>query len=114
MTNIKRGQRREGLYYGIFSFSRKVAVALAVWLVGIILSGVGYAPNAVQDKRIPAGHKAYLCRGDGVFFLFASLIMAYLLPMTRKRHEALAEAIRLKKEGTATDEEENQNFALVF
>ena len=34
-----------------------------------------------------------------------SIVGAYLLPMTRKRHEALKEAIQLKKEGRTWDKE---------
>jgi glycoside/pentoside/hexuronide:cation symporter, GPH family len=105
VDEYKTGQRRKGLYYGIFSFSRKVTVALAVWLVGIILSGIGYVPNVVQTKESLLGIRLIYAEGTA-FFLFASMILAYLLPMTRKRHEALTEAIRLKKEGKTSDEEE--------
>ena len=37
-------------------------------------------------------------------FLLLSIVGAYLLPMTRKRHEALKLAIQQKKEGRQWDE----------
>ncbi len=105
VDEYKTGQRREGLYFGIFSFSRKVAVALAVWLVGIILSKAGYVPNAVQTKESILCIRLVYAEGTA-FFLIMSILMAYLMPMTRKRHEALTEAIRLKKEGKPVNEDE--------
>jgi glycoside/pentoside/hexuronide:cation symporter, GPH family len=104
VDEYKTGQRREGLYYGIFSFSRKIAVALAVWLVGILLSKIGYAPNAIQSSETLLGIRLIYAECVALF-LFLSILMAYLLPMTRKRHEALIEAIRLKRQGGYVDEE---------
>jgi Na+/melibiose symporter-like transporter len=39
-----------------------------------------------------------------VFFLAVSIVLAWLYPMTRERHDALRECLRLKKEGKKPDE----------
>jgi Na+/melibiose symporter-like transporter len=38
-----------------------------------------------------------------VFFIVLSLVFIALMPMTREKHEALCEAIRLKKQGREYD-----------
>jgi sugar (glycoside-pentoside-hexuronide) transporter len=105
VDEYKTGQRREGLYFGIFSFLRKIGVAIAVWLVGILLSKIGYVPNAVQTPDALLGIRLIYAEGTA-FFLFASIVMAYLLPMTRSRHEALRAAIKSRDGGKSVDERE--------
>ncbi|MBN1534426.1 MAG: MFS transporter [Spirochaetes bacterium] len=99
VDEFKTGQRREGLYFGVIGFSRKVSVAVSVWLVGIVLSAVGYVPDAPQSETALLGIRLLYAEGTSIFLL-ASILLAYLLPMTRKKHEALREAIRLKREGS--------------
>ncbi|MEA3222719.1 MAG: MFS transporter [Thermodesulfobacteriota bacterium] len=101
---FKSGQRREGLYFGVISFSRKISVAIAVWLVGIILSWIGYVPDAQQIDTAIFGIRMLYAEVTALF-LFVSIIMAYLLPMTKAKHQALREAIELKKAGKPWDEE---------
>ena len=45
------GERTEGVIYSSYSFIRKVSQALAGFLPGMILTGIGYVPNAVQSAR---------------------------------------------------------------
>ena len=103
VDEFKSGQRREGLYMGVFMFCKKLSVALVLWLVGITLSLVGYVPDQAQTEDAILGIRLLYAEGPA-FFLFLSVILAYLLPMTRQRHEALKEAIRLKNEGRDWDE----------
>jgi Na+/melibiose symporter-like transporter len=104
VDEFKTGQRREGLYFGIISFSRKISVAIMLWLVGIFLSWIGYVPDAVQTDRAIFGIRMLYAEGTALF-LFISIILAYLLPMTKAKHQALRQAIDLKKAGMPWDEE---------
>jgi len=104
VDEFKSGQRREGLYFGVISFSRKISVAVAVWLVGIILSWIGYVPDAQQTDTAIFGIRMLYAEVTALF-LFVSIIIAYLLPMTKAKHQALREAIELKKAGKPWDEE---------
>jgi Na+/melibiose symporter-like transporter len=103
VDEFKSGQRREGLYVGVNMFVRKFAVALALWLVGIALSAIGYVPDQVQSDQTLFGIRLLYAEGTA-FFLFVSVILAYYLPMTRNRHAALRSAIELKREGKPWDE----------
>lgn len=104
VDQFKTGQRREGLYVGIILFCRKFSVALILWVVGIVLSWSGYVPNQQQTESAILGIRLMYAEGTA-FFLFLSVFMAYLLPMTKKRHEALKEAIVLKSNGMHWDED---------
>jgi Na+/melibiose symporter-like transporter len=103
VDQFKTGQRREGLYVGVILFSRKFSVAIMLWIVGIVLSWSGYVPNQVQTESAILGIRVLYAEGTA-FFLLLSVGMAYLLPMTRKRHSALKEAISLKSKGLEWDE----------
>ncbi|MBN1636978.1 MAG: MFS transporter [Deltaproteobacteria bacterium] len=104
VDEFKSGQRREGLYFGVISFSRKISVAIALWLVGIFLSRIGYVPDAQQTDSAIFGIRILYAEGTAVF-LFISIILAYLLPMNKQKHQALREAIELKKAGQQWDAE---------
>jgi len=98
VDQFKTGQRREGLYFGVATFTQKVGVALAVWICGVILSGVGYVPNAEQTKGALLGIKL-LCSEGTALFILITMILAYLLPMNAVKHAALREAIKKKQNG---------------
>jgi sugar (glycoside-pentoside-hexuronide) transporter len=98
VDEFKTGQRREGLYFGVIGFMRKASVALSLWLVGIALSAVGYVPDVPQTETSILGIRLLYAEGTALF-LAASMVLAYLLPMTKEKHDALKEAIRRKKEG---------------
>ena len=48
---LETGKRREGLYYGFTTFIQKCAVALALWLSGMLLEVTGYVPNAPRQAE---------------------------------------------------------------
>jgi sugar (glycoside-pentoside-hexuronide) transporter len=102
VDEFKTGYRREGLYFGLASLIQKVASALALWVIGIILSWVGYVPEAEQTSTALWGIRILYCEGVA-FFLVIAVVAAYLLPLTREKHTALREAIEKKKSGAAYD-----------
>jgi GPH family glycoside/pentoside/hexuronide:cation symporter len=104
VDELKFGQRREGLFFGVISFVRKLAVAFFIWMIGIVLSKIRYVAGQPQPDGVLLGIRLLYAEGVA-FFLLLSIVGAYLLPMTRKRHEALKTAIQLKKEGRTWDEE---------
>jgi len=85
-----------GLFFGVISFVRKLAVAFFIWMIGIILSKIGYVAGEAQPDGVLLGSRLLHAEGVAVVLLL-SMVGAYLLPMTRKRHAALKEAIEKKK-----------------
>jgi len=98
VDEFKTGYRREGLYFGITSFVGKTANAFGLWITGIILEWVGYVANVPQTPRAILGIRVIWAEVTA-FILIFGIILAFLMPMTRGKHRALLEAIRLKKEG---------------
>ena len=104
VDEFKTGHRREGLYYGVASLAQKGGCSLSLWIVGIALSFVGYVPNGIQSTSALNGLR--LIYGIGVgSILILSVIIAYFVPMTKKKHAALRECMALKREGKEFDEQ---------
>ncbi len=104
VDEFKTGQRREGLYTGINMFVRKFFTALALWGVGLALSGIGYIPDQLQSDSTLMGIKQLYAFGTA-FFLVLSICIMYLMPMTEKKHEALRQAIARKNQGDWVDDQ---------
>ena len=51
----KTGIRAEGACYTGYTFFRKISAALAGFLPGLMLTQIGYVPNAVQSDGTLAG-----------------------------------------------------------
>lgn len=49
---LSSGQRREGLYIGIWSIARKMAAAVGVGAGLVLLGGAGYQPGTQQDESV--------------------------------------------------------------
>jgi len=98
VDEFKTGKRREGLYYGVAIFTLKAGSAVALLIVGQIIEGIGYVPNAIQSSSALLGLRIMfgpLIAG----LVIVSILIAFFLPMTRERHRALREAIEAKKAG---------------
>lgn len=113
VDEFKTGQRREGLYFGITGVMQKAAVALVLWLVGLSLDWIGYVADANQSPSTLTGIKLLFAWGPAIF-LILSITLTALLPMTRERHAALKEAIRLKKEGLSLDPPMAEKISKLF
>jgi len=45
---VRTAKRKEGAYYGMWTFVSKIGIALAPALVGLVLSFSGFTPDTVQ------------------------------------------------------------------
>lgn len=99
---LESGERREGLYNGMFTFLRKLCGAIAVFLVLGILDLAGYEKGAEQGETAREAIRWMTGLGPAVF-LAAGVVLARGYPLTRARHrEILARlAARSAREGEA-------------
>jgi len=104
VDEFKTGMRREGLYFGVIAFAQKGACAIALWVVGLALSWIGYVPEAEQSEAALQGIRT-INGGVETTFLVVSILLCYAMPMTREKHQALCEALALKKQGEPYDQE---------
>lgn len=103
VDELMSGQRREGIIYGFVTFIQKSSTALVMFLNGIVLALVHFDGDAVTQSAETLKGLVYLNAYGVSGFILISVLFAVLSPMTRKRHEALCEIIKLKEEGKPYD-----------
>ena len=96
VINIKR---RTGIYSGLMTFIRKIAQAIALWSVGIILTLINYIPNQPQTKQT-----LFYLKNVFVFIpillIITGIIFSYYYKVTPEKQKILIEEIeRIKKGG---------------
>jgi len=95
---VKTGVRKEGVYYGLWTFISKTGQALAVFLMGQVLAAVGYVENVAQSPASILGIRFLLGPLPFVFLVLGAVIVLFY-PITAKKYEELrktAEAMEKK------------------
>jgi len=82
------GERREGVYNGVFTFLRKLGGALGVFLALSLLDLAGYQKGAVQSESAREAIRWMTAFGP-VFFLAIGIWLARSYPLTRAAHERI-------------------------
>jgi oligogalacturonide transporter len=88
--DLASGHRREGLYNGVFTFVRKLAGALGVFLVLSILDLAGFEKGAAQSETVRQMIRVLTGLAPAVF-LGLSIWLAWNYPLTRAAHERILE-----------------------
>jgi GPH family glycoside/pentoside/hexuronide:cation symporter len=88
---LRTRSRREGIYYGVKNFVRKLAGALSIFLALQVLGWFGYQTppvGATQFAQSPATLAAIrvLIGPVGAVLLFSAVLVARFYPLTRERH----------------------------
>jgi len=88
----RTGERREGAFFGIWTWGLKLGQALAVFLMGVILEAMGYVANAMpQSASAQLGIRLFLGPISAAIFILSAVVL-YYYPITEKRYkEILAE-----------------------
>ncbi len=92
------GRRREGLYIGMWSVSKKFAAAAGVGIGLWVLGAVGYTPNVEQSERVLLTLRALyalvpsICNIAGIL-----IVMAY--PINDSLHGRIHDAIQQRRGG---------------
>ncbi len=90
----KTGERREGITYSFFNFSRKIAQSVSGFASGIGLSLVGYVPNVQQTEKALGGIKGLLLLYPAVTIFCAALVIGMLYTLSDKRHGEMIEELK--------------------
>jgi sugar (glycoside-pentoside-hexuronide) transporter len=91
---LRSGERREGLYFGLFTFLRKLGGAAAVALALLVLDLSGYASDKPQSEATLTTIRVLTAVVPGVFVALGAWV-ARGYPLTRARHaEILVELER--------------------
>jgi Na+/melibiose symporter-like transporter len=98
---LESGERREGLYNGMFTFLRKLGGAVAVFLVLGILDLAGYEKGAEQGETARQAIRWMTALGPAVF-LAIGVALARGYPLTRARHREILRQLAARPAGAAT------------
>jgi GPH family glycoside/pentoside/hexuronide:cation symporter len=82
------GERREGIYYGLWAFLSKFTGALGVAVSGWALNLFGYVPNVAQTAHALFGIRLFFAIVPAVVILI-SLPFLIKYPITRQKHTEL-------------------------
>lgn len=79
------GERREGLYNGVFTFLRKLGGATAFLLAGLLLDAAGFEPDGTQTETALWSIRGLVSVVPAAF-LVAAILLARHYPLGRARH----------------------------
>lgn len=97
-------QRREGLFAAVMTFGRKTTVAIATFIVGLILQKGGFIQGSTQQSAEAINTISILFVGGTVGLLLIALIYALTFKLNKQTHTILvAEIERLKNNGSKND-----------
>jgi len=90
--DLSNGERREGLYYGFFTFLRKLTGTAAVWMALGLLGYLGYSQGTEQNEATREGIRLLASVGPIIFLLLAA-VFARNYPLDRARHAQIVTAL---------------------
>ncbi|MGD8731236.1 MAG: MFS transporter, partial [Anaerolineales bacterium] len=97
------GQRHEGMFYSLVTLTQKIASAVAVPLVLLLLELTGYVPNAaVQPASTMLGIRVVIGPIPAIL-LSAGIVFAMRYPLSRERHSEIRQALRERAEEPALE-----------
>ncbi len=104
VDEIITGRRREGIYAGMSTLIRKMAQALSVFLIGVILERIGYVANVAQTPETILGIKLLFFVGPVIFMIIA-FITSSRYKVSEANHKILMTEIASRKSGNAPSED---------
>jgi len=93
--DLATGERREGIYYGMFMFLRKLAGTSVVALALFALAGLGFTKGDEQSPAAISGIRVLTSLAPA-FFLALSIWVARGYPLTRAAHARILEQLEAR------------------
>ncbi|EKY3198660.1 MFS transporter [Cronobacter turicensis] len=97
----KTGIRAEGSVYTGYTFSRKISAALAGFLPGIMLTEIGYVPNALQTPGTLDGLRQLIFLWPCGLAIIAAVTMGLFYKLNEQRFAFIIEEIARRKKYVA-------------
>ncbi|MFP3846588.1 MFS transporter, partial [Priestia filamentosa] len=106
-------RRREGIFAGIMTFTRKSTTALATFLVGVVLQETGFNANATTQSTTAVNGITSILFFGTIGLIIISLIVAFRFKLSKKTHSImLAEINRLKNNGSMEQADKETRITL--
>ena len=91
----EHGIRREGVFYGLWTFGIKLGQALAGFLMGVILDLFKYVPNVPQSDTSIFGIMLLVGPVTALFFVAGNIVLAFY-PIDKKAYDELRTKIEAR------------------
>jgi GPH family glycoside/pentoside/hexuronide:cation symporter len=108
----ERGVRREGVFYGMWTFSSKIGQAVGIALSGWILTIFGYqesvggVPAATQSESAMLGIRLLTGPVPALFFIAGVIVLSFF-PITNRKYQEIMEKVhRREQEAEAAHEDD--------
>jgi len=95
---LRSGERREGLYFGLFTFLRKLGGASAVAIALFVLDLSGYVANQPQSQATITTIRVLTAVVPAVFVALGAWV-ALGYPLSRARHTEILVALDARRAG---------------
>ena len=95
--DLASGERREGIYNGVFTFIRKLGGALGVFFVMSLLDLAGFKSGAEQTETARQAIRYLTAFGPAIFLLIA-VCLARGYPLTRRMHSTIIDQLDRRDE----------------
>jgi GPH family glycoside/pentoside/hexuronide:cation symporter len=92
---VRTGERREGIFYGMWNFITKFTNAFGIAVAGWALALFGYVANVAQTEQARLGIRLFFGPVPALVILI-SLPLLVWYPITRASHAELLERLRLQ------------------
>ena len=92
----KSGIRTESSLYGFMTFAQKGAIAIAVFILGIALTNIGFEPNQEQSTETIEALKN-LMSIIPLIGVFISFVLLYFYPIDKASHRKLIQDIENRR-----------------
>ena len=92
----RTGIRTESSLYGFMTFAQKGAIAIAIAILGTVLTKIGFEPNEEQKAQTLSDLKS-LMSIIPLIGVFISFVLVYFYPIDKKFHQKLIDEIRVRK-----------------
>lgn len=89
---VRTGNRKEGAFYGMWTFTAKVGTSIAIALTGWILQRAGYAANLAEQGEAALGAIRLIIGPLPAVVFLAALILIERYPIDEKTYKNLLEA----------------------
>jgi GPH family glycoside/pentoside/hexuronide:cation symporter len=99
LDELNTGQRREGVFYGVMTFTQKTCVGLGIALTLQALQWYGFDGSLLPGQQPQSALTAlrWMVGPLPTVILLVGILLVYLYPLTKQRHaEILAELARRK------------------
>ena len=97
---LRSGERREGAYFGIWTFVLKVTVAGGAAIVGVVLTKIGFVPDQEQSAQTIFWMRFLMACVPSAMYLVAALSLLRF-PFTRDIHRNVQQTLRQRAADTA-------------